>query len=181
MLFVFQCMDDPGMCNTWEAFSGANACLIVEPENLTAVVTAPPHDKPLIENAAVITDWHERDDGLSAQEVEAMMADHAYQALDRAVREQTTWSTKLGGGPTWIQNPDENPGGDWRFIGQLDSTLSFLTAPDGALDWVHPDPEQFEGRTHYGEGPIFGDGGIAYLFVRLSNGRPEAAMFWQCG
>src|SRR5450830_1027219 len=34
LLSVFQCNADPGMCASWERNSGANACLITEPEDL---------------------------------------------------------------------------------------------------------------------------------------------------
>ena len=70
---------------------------------------------------------------------------------------------------------------DWQFAGQLDSTHSFLRPPKLRHAWISEDCERFEGRTHFGEGPNFGDGGIAYLFLRQAAGMPRGCLLWQCG
>lgn len=178
---IFQCNQDPGMCATWEAFSGANACLVVEPEDLGDAETSVPADQPLIENCALVTQWHARTDPVSEDLADQFFVDATYLRLDPSLRAQVTWSTRLGGVPSWIQSPDEGPGTEWRFVGQLDSTYSFLQPPDPNPSWVAPDPEAYEGRTHLAAGPNFGDGGLAYLFLREGEQRPDVAMFWQCG
>lgn len=92
-----------------------------------------------------------------------------------------TMSTKLGGVPHFIQSPDEAPKDGWCFVGQSDSTYSFLLAPTISVPGVVDDPAHWEGRSHYGRGPNFGDGGIAYLFLRDASPIPEGWFFWQCG
>jgi hypothetical protein len=47
------------------------------------------------------------------------------------------------------------------------------------VDWISTDNEGFEGRTHVAAGPDFGDGGIAYVFLRDTGGLPEGMVFWQ--
>lgn len=34
------------------------------------------------------------------------------------------------------------------------------------MQWIEADEEGWEGRTHYGEGPNYGGGAIAYLFLK---------------
>src|ERR1700686_2452335 len=64
VLFVFQCDHDPGMCATWDAHSGANACIIVEPEDLGQRQVELPDDQPTVENEVRVLAWIEKDDGL---------------------------------------------------------------------------------------------------------------------
>lgn len=181
MLYVFQCNHDPGMCSTWEGGSGANACFIVEPERLTNGFSKLPADAPLVENEVRVVGWLERDDGLPSSLKSSFFDDEAFNALSMETMRKVTSSTKLGGVPNWIQSPSEAPQGGWEFVGQLDSTHSFLTAPKSKVSWVGSDSETWEGRTHYGQGPNYGDGGIAYLFLKRVGTVPEGWFFWQCG
>lgn len=177
-LLVFQCGNDPGMCDTWDAASGANACIVAEHGQLSRHESTLPPDSPPSDNAVIIAGWIARDDGVSEGDAASFYEDAKYFALDESILERVTTGMRLGGVPSWIQSPDEAPRG-WRFIGQLDSGYSFLHPPQEARSWISPDPGAWEGRTHYGEGPNFG-GGIAYLFLRDGNPRPEVRMFWQC-
>ena len=163
VLSVFQCNHDPGMCSTWEGGSGANACVVTQPEEMEPGLSSLPADSPQVEREARVVEWRERDDEFPETGTGGI-----------------TTSTRLGGVPFWIQNPDEAPDG-WRFIGQLDSTYSFLSAPTVGAAGVTLDSEHWEGRSHYCEGPNFGDGGIAYLFLRNTPTAPEGWLFWQCG
>lgn len=183
MMYVFQCNRDPGMCATWEGGSGANACFVVEPGDQLQGFSALPVDQPPAENEALVAGWLERDSRLPTNIAEAFFSDEQYFALDESLVQSVTQSTRLGGVPAWIQSPSEAPGAaeGWRFVGQLDSTHSFHSAPSVQKPWLSPDNERWEGRSHYGEGPNFGDGGIAYLFIRSGNGLPEGWFFWQCG
>ena len=54
VLFVFQCAHKPGLCDSWEAFSGANACFVAEPEDLTNAETDLPADSPPLDKAVLI-------------------------------------------------------------------------------------------------------------------------------
>jgi len=182
VLFVFQCAHDPGMCATWEAFSGANACFVLEPEELGDRETPAPADRPPEDPGVAITAWQARDDEVAAADAPAYFEERAYNALGEAGWRKPTFSTRLGSVPTWIQSADEWPGPPWRFAGQLDETYSFQRPPAPQSDWVRPDPETFEGRTHVAQGPNFGAGGLAYLFLRdEGESVPQGCMFWQCG
>lgn len=64
---------------------------------------------------------------------------------------------------------------------KLDGTYSFIRAPAKAHPEVRPDSENWEGLSHYAQGPNFGDGGIAYLFLRHGETLPQSWFFWQCG
>ena len=181
VLSVFQCNHDPGMCSTWEGGSGANSCFVTEPEDLVAGLTPLPSDSPPIEIDARIVEWIERDDGLSEEQAVRFFSEVEFFQLAESEIIKATTSTKLGGVPHWIQSPDEAPKDGWRFIGQLDSTCSFLLAPTISVPGVVEDPERWEGRSHYCHGPNFGGGGIAYLFLRATSTIPEGWFFWQCG
>ena len=182
MLSVFQCNHDPGMCATWEREAGANACLITEPEDMLDGPAGLPQDSPSIEQEARIVGWSERDDGIAEQSVQQFYDANVFFEIPEDEAAKPTWSTRLGGVPRWLQSPDEAPADDWTFVGQLDSTYSFFQAPASpGKSGVVVDVDQWEGRTHYCEGPNFGDGGIAYIFTRNSSTKPEGVLFWQCG
>lgn len=179
MLSVFQCNHDPGMCSTWEHGSGANACLITEPEDMVNGLSGLPSDNPPVELEVRIGDWLERDDGISTEDVKRYFDAEEFWQLPEADAAKPTWSTRLGGVPRWMQSPEEAPSGNWTFVGQLDGTYSFFQRPVSGSDVsVVEDIHQFEGRTHYCEGPNFG-GGIAYIFLRNISSKPEGAFFWQ--
>ena len=41
-LFVFQCSNSSGLCPTWKGGSGANACFVVEPEEILSSISEMP-------------------------------------------------------------------------------------------------------------------------------------------
>jgi hypothetical protein len=181
VLHIFQCDHDPGMCPTWEGGSGANACFVTEPEDMLNSLSALPPDSPSIEREVIITEWLTREDGIPAARTAAFYSDEGIDTLSEGENSKVTSGTRLGSVPFWIQSAAERPQGDWRFIGQLDSTYSFTQAPAVNTPGVHADPERWEGRTHCCGGPNFGDGGIAYLSLRNTPPKPEGWIFWQCG
>jgi hypothetical protein len=183
VLYVFQCNRNPGMCATWEGGSGANACFVIAPDDQLQGFSAPPADQPPKEPELRVAGWLERNDGISSSFMSSFFSDNEYFALEESLIQSVPMSTKLGGPPCWIQSPSEAPSVSegWRFIGQLDSTYSFLSPPSVQKPWLFPDTDGWEGRTHIGQGPNFGDGGIAYLFLRPEYALPEGWFFWQCG
>lgn len=181
VLFVYQCNHNPGMCATWDAHSGANACIVVEPEELGHRLAELPDDRPTVENEVRVLAWIEKDDGLPASLAPAFLSSDSLNNLSDDVRRRVTSGTRLGGVPCWIQSPEEGPGPGWQFAGQLDSTYSFLRPPTICHTWISDDPKHWEDRTHVGQGPNFGDGGIAYLFLNQLGGMPRCCLFWQCG
>ena len=181
VLFVFQCNHDPGRCLTWEGGSGANACFVVEPEDLRSELSALPADHPAVEHETRVVGWLERDDGLPDSPAPAFFDEAEYQSLAEGIRSRVTWSTRLGGVPHGFKVlPKREPSAGWRFVGQLDSTYSFLVPAVVEVSWVSPDAKRSEGRTHVAQGPNFGDVGIAYLFLRPGPPVPKGWFFWQC-
>jgi hypothetical protein len=163
MLFVFQCNHDPGMCETWDQDSGANAAFIVEPDALGQAETTVPADAPPPDPAMLVTGWEAQEDGLTPEQSAAFFSEAGMETLDDDVLDQERHDgTQLLGVPCWIQSPDEAPRG-WRFLGQIGS---YYLSEDNYLD------------AHN-----FGDGGIAYLFAAEApeGGIPQVKMFWQCG
>ncbi len=179
-LFVFQCNHGQGDCKTWEAFSGANACLVVEPEDLDNVTATVPTDGPVIEDEVSIAGWLAREDGLSPSIAPQFHKFETFAKLDQETLSKVTTLTRLGGVPFWLQNPEDMLQSGWRFIGQLDSSYSFLTPPAALNKRISEDRDRVEGRTHIGRGPNFGDGGMAYLFLKEGESAPNACMLWQC-
>lgn len=183
ILYVFQCNHHPGDCPTWKGGSGANACFVVEPEDSTRRRTPRPKDAPEVENEAYIVGWVEREDGVPESEAPHFFRERAYYKLSDDLVSLVSSNSKLGGVPCWLQSPGESPSqaDGWQFIGQIEGALSFLTPPATLPSWVSPDPAQRDGRTHRGQGPNFGGGGIGYLFIRSVEPTPEGWFFWQCG
>jgi hypothetical protein len=181
ILSVFQCNHDPGMCSSWEGGSGANACLIFEPEDLIDGPTPLPASAPPIDREVRIVNWIAREDEVNESSASKYYSDQEYFALGKEGWQMPASGTRLGSVPCWIQSPDEAPKDGWRFVGQLDSTYSFYNAPAENVPGVWKDPSHWEGRSHGCEGPNLGDGGIAYLFLKENEGRPEGWFFWQCG
>ncbi|MEP7349851.1 MAG: hypothetical protein ABI668_07860 [Sphingorhabdus sp.] len=180
-IYIFQCDHDPGMCQTWDTNSGANACVVVNQEDFLASVTPLPNDNPPIENCVGVSRWISKDDGIAPEVARLFYSQQCLDTVDLTIIEKVTYSTRLGGVPSWIQSADDSPGKNWRFLGQLDSLYSFLTPPDRSEKWISEDRAQSEGRTHIGQGPNFGDIGIAYLFAKEgTEGGIAVKMFWQC-
>jgi hypothetical protein len=90
VVYLFMCNHNPGMCETWDQDSGANAVVIVEPEKLTNSLTSPP----------------------SAAEEEAEFRVVAW--VESKVEEE--WATHVGGVPLFVQGEDEAPPPPFRYI-----------------------------------------------------------------
>jgi|SRR6516225_1925161 hypothetical protein len=187
-LFVFQCNQDPGMCSSWEGGSGANACFVLEPEQLIRGLSPVPEKAVEPDREVRIVNWIEREDGLTAEQAAFFFDEAKWDALEEDQREElfekSEQCTRLGGVPTWIQSMGEAPQDGWRFVGQLDSDHRFLTPPaPGAKDVraVKTNPDNPQELTYFCSGPNFGDAGIGYIFLKDAAGVPEGWFFWQCG
>jgi len=140
--------------------------------------TKVPDNNPPVDPEVWIEDCIAKDDGLTMDIADAFLTEQAFRELPEEVVKRVTWSTRLGGPPRWMQGPDEAPKPGWKFVGQLGGAYSFLNAPLPCPAWVEPDHGNWEGRTHVATGPNLG-GGLAYLFLKDGNQRPEGCMFWQ--
>lgn len=203
VLYIFQCEHDPGICEAWDRESGANACLVIEPENLDPIAAeTPPEEKPKkgwfskfkstekpsfnsiedpsLINQVFITNWLEKDDDIDSSDFDKFFYDKTYFQLLKANEEKMSWASRLGSVPTWIQSAEEGPKDGWKFIGQLNEIYNLQLETQKTPSWVHEDKTKRDGRTHYASGPNFG-GGLAYLFLKPDGDKvPSAKMFWQC-
>jgi hypothetical protein len=170
-------------CPTWEGDSGANACVVLEPEELTDSLSTPPRSRPSIEiqREARIVRWLKNDDGITASQAADFFNKSDLLKLPKRVVHRALPVTRLGSVPSWCHAAvDEAPQGDWRFAGQLASFYSFLTPPETDEEDIQPDPWHLAGCSHVACGlSSFGFDGIAYVFLREAETRPEGWLLWQ--
>jgi hypothetical protein len=209
-LLVFQCTHGiAGNCQTWKGGHGANACIILEPEDLLCQLTPLPADNPELGIEAQIIDWVADDDGIPPKNVtpngqvwglpeDEGMTDEAYFELcSRAYS-----GTKTGGAACWIQDQCEAPSPGWKFVAQLDEVFTLEQKPFATdpvtLDLMqrnhihktirsqygddrnpNDEPQWIEDGTWSFTGPNLGCG-LGYIFVQLSGNTPKGWFFWQC-
>lgn len=187
-LFVFECNNPSGLCLTSKGGSGANACFVVEPEEILPSITEMPEQAPPVQREVRIVQWVERDDGLIPAEASPFFDAKKWDSLGESVRDglftKAEQCTRLGGVPHWIQGPPKKAIGGWRFVGQLDSLYRFMLPPKSnakglravKLDRNHPDL-----LTYFCDGPSFGDAGMGYIFIDSKKPLPEGWFFSQSG
>ncbi len=157
LLLVFQCQNDPGMCDDWDAELGSNTVLVVptkglvpiKPPTVTAADREENRDGPIAldsEQSIRTTDY----DDTSQDESD----DDAY--VNALGEEGSGVIGKLGGRPAWIQG-DETPKCSCRrkmiFVAQIENNAA--------------------------EGINFGDLGSGYVFAcKYCN--DKAKFTWQC-
>lgn len=169
VVLVFQCNDDPGMCETWSASSGANAVLFLDRDEQVTSLTICPKVDVEVENEVRIDAWQEAEDEVDPLNFAAYFDDSQQWALHREVwetEEGEYWQpmfegTKLGSVPHWIQSASEGPKAPFQFVGQFQS-------------W-HQVAEESVTTANYG------DMGTAYLFIHADPEAPHGEFFWQCG
>jgi uncharacterized protein YwqG len=111
-LLIFQCQNDPGMCDEWDAESGGNLAMIVQAEG--GVPLEVPEGETLLPSESRLRfEAYQSKDGESPDDAYCEAAD----APDSKV------IGKMGGDPLWIQN-DETPtcqcGATMSFVCQLE-------------------------------------------------------------
>lgn len=90
VMYLFMCNHNPGMCETWDQDSGANAVVLVERDKLTLGLTDPP--------------------GTAEEEGEFRVLGYVESNDDEL------WGTHLAGEPLFVQDPDEAPGPPYRYV-----------------------------------------------------------------
>jgi len=157
LLLVFQCQNDPGMCDEWEPDAGGNAAVIVPASDL--VPLSPPAlsakerkgdvgGPTTLETAQTIraTDY---DDSRQSE-----YDDDAY--VEALQKKGAAVVGKLGGRPVWVQG-DETPkcscGRKMVLVAQLECSA--------------------------GGGINFGDAGSGYAFA-CPRCKGKAKFLWQC-
>lgn len=190
-LFVFQCNnyeDGRGeVCSTWDGSSGANACFVLEPEDLADSLSPMPADSPWLEVEAHIVGWQTADDGISPDKVtpEGAFCNLSEEEIEDPyiLENQVYGGTKLGSAPYWIQDP-RGPGKGWTFVGQLygeyrlseEPSTEAKTSPRGQTGHIYQRRDGGWGIS----GPNFGDAGNGYIFVQIQPKKAEGYFLWQC-
>lgn len=176
VLFIFQCNHHPGDCPTWEGGSGANACFVLDADQLTNQPTPQPADSPPLDPAARVTQWMAEDDAIASDQISAFFDPEKFWDLPNEITDNVYFATKLGSVPAWLQSPSEAPGEGWTFVGQLSASYQFLQEPAPQKNVsIYPSSDGWAC-----EGPNFGDGGLGYIFLRSGSAKPEGWFFWQC-
>jgi hypothetical protein len=157
LLLVFQCQNDPGMCDEWEPNAGGNAALVVPATDL--VPLSPPSLSPEERQASLDGPTTlEKIQGITARDYDDsrqdLCEDDAY--VEAVQKKGAAVIGKLGGLPVWIQG-DETPkcscGRKMVFVAQLECTA--------------------------GGGINFGDAGSGYAFA-CPRCKSKAKFLWQC-
>jgi hypothetical protein len=112
-LLLFQCQNDPGLCDEWDANAGGNAALLVASTSMSPMPV--PGGEALLPDQTWIRLEH------YAEAARGSTPDDSYcDALDASDSQVVG---KLGGAPLWIQG-DETPactcGNEMTFIAQLE-------------------------------------------------------------
>ena len=197
VLTLWQCENNPGLCATWSATSGANAAIVSEePED--SKVAEPPALTTVVFPEAEIHGWVEDDDGVPPELVGSYFNDDLYLAMGEDWWMRGGFDTRLGGVPAWFQSAEEGPRQPWLFVGQVSGAqrmTGVVPSSDAtgfgiqrrtADGWTMERPDDREPpwwivvdeSGWYLPGPNFG-GGLAYLFLNREVDPPLAAFFWQ--
>lgn len=180
VVLVFKCEGEDG-CDFWEAEEGANACLLVPRADLaTNPLPVPPAvadgDTPLLPQVWVGS-WEPSDDGLTAEQAEAVDDPSQYWDLPEEVRAphgfESVRLTKAGGAPYWTGNgPDDDPRRPRRLLFQIDNWITIAASPDALEDYVADYDYAYVGQGSVLSAANFMSDGIAYLF----DVTPQAAL-----
>ena len=182
VLFVFQCQYG---CNFWEGGAGANACFVLDDDELTHSPSLLPevllvHPTDVVTEVRIV-DWVECEDGVTAEQFDRFFDEQKHSDLpDELFDRLPQYMTRLGGVPIWCQSADEAPKG-WQFVGQLEESQSTFEVPLGQKWESHRwDPGTWYERRWFVGNHNFGCGS-AYIFLRRHGSeKPEGWFFSQC-
>lgn len=119
VLLVFMCYHNRFTCASWEAGSGANACLTFEAGQIGVGLTPPPGEA-LTALEAVVVEWVEKDDGIPPERYDDFFNESAmYNKYTVEEICAIPGGTTLGGVPSWAQSAEQGPPPPWRFALQL--------------------------------------------------------------
>jgi uncharacterized protein YwqG len=157
LLLLFQCQNDPGVCDEWDADAGGNAAILVTASDLDVLSPPAPTAKERNQGRDGPTSL-DKAQAISARSYDDSRRDEYDDDADvEAVQKKGTGVVgKLGGRPVWIQG-DETPkcscGRKMAFIAQIEA--------------------------HADRGINFGDAGAGYAFA-CKRCKTKAKFLWQC-
>ncbi|MFI5297678.1 MAG: hypothetical protein ACHREM_06220 [Polyangiales bacterium] len=119
VLCVFFC-DDAG-CEAFDPSSGANACVVFEPEDLGDKPTPqpPPRRNPVRRSEAIVTAWTETDDGIPADRYADFFDDDRAMKLPPEYWRLADGGTRIGGAPCLFVTAHGLPSAPFRFAFQI--------------------------------------------------------------
>jgi hypothetical protein len=190
-VLVFQCAFDPGMCDTWDADSGANAVLFMDATEMMVGLTSPPASDIFQEIEARVVSWEAREDTIPEERYplffDEPIDDDTLEFLERSYS-----GTKVGSVPTFMQSASEAPGPPFRFVAQFSYYHEFRGEPPAECIEGIPISRRRDAPGYTVAAANYGDAGTGYLFVNVSRetpdlfvdhpkGPPAGKFFWQCG
>lgn len=153
VLHLFCCDKPETECVTADDESGTNICFVLEPEQMTSGITYPPGvtdpsrtvfwsnancgyhreqgrpDVVWFLTEARVMEWVAREDGLREDQRRFFETREGFWDRPEDLPKQHS-GTRLGGVPTWIQEPEKE---GWRFLGQIGGGYRFegpIPSPD---------------------------------------------------
>lgn len=189
VLYLFQCEALKNDCPTYEPDSGANAVIILNPEEQThAPLDKHPESLTILPEARV-DHWVVQDDGISHNQLDQFFDYQKWIQFGETEPESVELCTRLGGPPGWIQLPEpvEPP---YYFAGQIDHYLEITPSPSHPFTVEQDEHYRFirisSPTNEEGDEPLFcdfanfGDSGMGYLFVNPAPDKPTGYFLWQC-
>lgn len=186
ILYLFHCEAMKQDCPSYEADSGANAVMILEPEERTTSFSNEYPESLIILPNAFVEEWnlHEKP---NVQHSSASFDYQKWIQFDDTIFDPTEPCTRLGGVPDWFQIP-EPYAPPYYFAGQiyhqleiLSSEDSFKVVQDEHYRSIHLSPSSSEPEEIKETIPFahFGDNGMGYLFVNPDPDYPTGYFLWQ--
>lgn len=121
ILCVFQCARwHENGCDSFDPSSGANACFVLEPEELRGDVPPPDTASHLAHLETHVLSWEPHVETLRAEFVDAYFDPTKWHSVPTDECYAISLDTKLGGIPFWGNvGPSDMPVGNWRFVLQM--------------------------------------------------------------
>jgi hypothetical protein len=206
VLHLFQC-GSAGLCETWDANSGANAAVILDEAQLNSQQPESPTAQ-LLNGETCISGWLAFEDGIPSELLPDYLDADAYWKLSTV-----EWTvarlqrmTKARGIPYWTANgPQEVPSQPYEYLLQIDTNLyvdgplpsaadagcqvrlnhssgkaTISDPPDGSQKPGSPNfLQQDEGSEgYYVDWVNFGSDGTAYVFIDRTVTPPKVLWCW---
>jgi hypothetical protein len=126
-LFIFWCDNSPGTCDAFSVEAGGNACVIVEPEDLSTgpTVTLTPARSVDRRSEVLITAWSVDDDGIPDERLGEFLDDARASALPEAILARADDDTRIGGAPCPFVSATDLPAPPFRFALQIGEGHTF--------------------------------------------------------
>lgn len=184
ILYLFHCDTQEKGCPSYEAESGANSVIILDPEELTHGPVSNHPESLSILPCATVDKWEQCKEPSSSHPSEPFDY-HSWLAFDDLTYiDSIEPLTRLGGTPDWLQIP-EPYSSPYYFAGQIYHQLEISqvetfqvkeTEHFRSLQLSALESEKTPEKLPFAH---FGDNGMGYLFVHPDPDQPTGYFLWQ--